>query len=406
MDIFVARQPIFNRHRRLFAYELLFRDGKSNSFPGGDGGDATLSLLSSTFFTIGIEQITSGHRAFINFTEEMLLRGLPTLFPAHSIVVEILEDVIPSAEVITACRRLVDKGYMLALDDFVYGKKFEPLLEITKIVKIDFELSTLAEIVEMVEIAKKFHCKLLAEKIETYEEYKLANDMGFVYFQGYFFSRPEVLKNKEISSSQMVYMQLLLEINRAEFKIATLENLIKQDVAISYKLIKYLNSAYYSRLQPIASLRQAIAFLGERGTRLFVSVIATSKLSESKPDELIRISCIRARFLELVGEMGPKGSELSDETGELFLLGLFSMLDAMLDSSMEYLMQHLRVAPAISQALVHKAGPLYPYLHLIQMYEVGNWSELDADINRLDLDSTKIIDAYLDAVRWAGFFIG
>jgi EAL and modified HD-GYP domain-containing signal transduction protein len=406
MDSFVARQPILNRHRRLFAYELLFRDGKSNSFPGGDGSDATLSLLSSSFFTIGIEQITSGHRAFINFTEEMLLRGVPTLFPAHAIVVEILEDVTPSEEVITACRRLVDKGYMLALDDFVYGEKFEPLLEITKIVKIDFELSTLAEIVEMVEISKKFHCKLLAEKIETYEEYKLASDMGFVYFQGYFFSRPEILKNKEISSSQMVYMQLLLEINRAEFKIATLENLIKQDVAISYKLIKYLNSAYYSRLQPIASLRQAIAFLGERGTRLFVSVIATSKLSENKPDELIRISCIRARFLELVGDMGSKGAGLSEETGELFLLGLFSMLDAMLDASMEYLMQHLRVAPDISQALVHKAGPLYPYLHLIQMYEVGNWGELDAAIKRLDLDSTKIIGAYRDAVRWAGFFIG
>lgn len=142
--------------------------------------------------------------------------------------------------------------------------------------------------------------------------------MGFSYLLGYFFSRPEVLKNKEISSSQMVDKQLLLEINRAEFKIAARENLIKQDVAISYKLIKYLNSAYYSRLQPITFLRQAIAFLGERVMRLFVSVIAISKLSENKPDDLIRISRIRARFLELVGDMDPKREDLYEETGGLF----------------------------------------------------------------------------------------
>jgi EAL and modified HD-GYP domain-containing signal transduction protein len=400
METFVARQPIFNRHRRIFAYELLFRDGISNAFPVMDGGVATSNLLSSSFFTVGIDNITNGHRAFINFTEDMLVKGIPAMFPTSAIVVEILENVTPAADVIWACQNLVNKGYMLALDDFVYDQKFVPLLDIARIVKIDFTLSPLDQILEMVEIAKKYQCKLLAEKIETYEEYKLAYDMGFVYFQGYFFSRPEVLQNKEISSSQMVYMQLLLEINRAEFKVDTLENLIKQDVAISYKLIKYLNSAYYSRLQPIASLRQAIAFLGERGTRLFVSVIATSKLSETKPDELIRISCIRARFLELVG------SQLHAESGELFLLGLFSLLDAMLDSSMEYLMKHLPVAPDITLALVHKAGPLYPYLHLIQMYEIGNWNELDTAMQGLNLDSTKVIASYLDAVRWAGFFIG
>jgi EAL and modified HD-GYP domain-containing signal transduction protein len=400
MDTFVARQPILNRHRRLFGYELLFRDGISNSFPVMDGGVATSNLLSSSFFTVGIDHITNGHRAFINFTEEMLIKGIPSMFPASAIVVEILEDVAPTADVIWACQNLVNKGYMLALDDFVYDQKYVPLLEIAKIVKIDFAQTSLEQIGEMVEIAKKYQCKLLAEKIETYEEYELANTMGFVYFQGYFFARPEVLKNKEISSSQMVYMQLILEINRAEFKVDNLENLIKQDVAISYKLIKYLNSAYYSRLQPIASLRQAIAFLGEQGTRLFVSVIATSKLSENKPDEIIRISCIRARFLELLG------AETKQEPGVLFLLGLFSLLDAMLDANMDYLMQHLPVTPEIAQALVHQTGPLYPYLYLIQMYEVGKWSELDAAIQGLHLDSSKILASYLDAVRWAGFFIG
>ena len=273
----------------------------ANAFPGVDGCMATSSLLSSSFFTVGIQQITGGHRAFINFTEDMLLRGIPAMFSPQSVVVEILEEVQPTEEVSAACHSLVDKGYMLPLDDFVYTRKYTSLLELAKIIKVDFMQSSIEQIREMVEVSKKYSCKLLAEKIETYEEYTLASSMGFIYFQGYFFAKPEVLKNKEISSSQMVYMQLILEINRAEFDIKKLEELIKQDVAISYKLIKYLNSAYYSRLQPISSIRQAIAFLGEQGIRLFVSVIATSKLSESKPDELIRISCVRARFLEILG---------------------------------------------------------------------------------------------------------
>jgi EAL and modified HD-GYP domain-containing signal transduction protein len=400
MDVFVARQPIFNRHRRIFAYELLFRTGMANAFPGVDGCMATSSLLSSSFFTVGINQITGNHRAFINFTEKMLLRGIPAMFPPQSVVVEILEDVQPTDEVSDACQSLVDKGYMLALDDFVYTRKYTPLLELAKIIKVDFMQSSIEQIREMVEVSQKYRCKLLAEKIETYEEYALASSMGFVYFQGNFFAKPEVLKNKEISSSQLVYMQLILEINRAEFDIKKLEDLIKQDVAISYKLIKYLNSAYYSRLQPISSIRQAIAFLGEQGIRLFVSVIATSKLSESKPDELIRISCIRARFLEILG------AELHQDKGVFFLLGLFSLLDAMLDASMEYLMKQLPVSADITAALVHKTGPLFPYLQLIERYEAASWNELDAAIRDLHLDGTKIMDFYLEAVLWSGYLVG
>ncbi|MDD3816365.1 MAG: HDOD domain-containing protein [Desulfocapsaceae bacterium] len=399
MNVFVARQPIFNRHRRIFAYELLFRDGDSNAFPGVDGDEATSSLLSSSFFTVGIEKIASGHRAFINFTEEMLLRGVPAMFPAHSIVVEILEDVEPTEEVIAACSTLVSKGYMLALDDFVYSSDHIPLLELAKIIKIDFMQSSNEQLLKLVAISKKYHCKLLAEKIETYEEYDRANRMGFVYFQGYFFAKPEVLKNREISSSQLIYMQLIMEVNRAEFEIKKLEALIKQDVAISYKLIKYLNSAYYSRLQPLSSIRQAIAFLGEQGIKMFVSLIATSKLSENKPDELIRTSCIRARFLELLGK------ELHQDQGIFFMLGLFSLLDAILDTPMQSLMKQLPVSEGIIEALVSKTGPLFPYLQLIELYESGQWSELDLVMTHLDLENTNIMDFYLDAVCWSGYLL-
>ena len=224
--------------------------------------------------------------------------------------------------------------------------------------------------------------------------------MVFVYFQGYFFATPEVLKNKEISSSQLICLRLIMEINRSEFEIKTIENLIKQDVAISYKLLKCINSAYYSRLQPLSSIRQAIAYMGEEKARMFVSLIATSKLSENKPDELIRLSCIRARFLELLGK------ELRQDQGGFFLLGLFSLLDAMLDSPLESLIEKLHLSDEIIQALVHQAGPLFPCLQLVQFYEAGRWSELDAVIQQLKIESKNIATYYMDAVRWSGYSVG
>jgi len=395
MDVFVARQPIFDQDRKIYAYELLFRTGMSNAFPGVDGDEATSSLLSSSFFTVGIEQIASGRKAFINFTEDMLVSGVPAMFPRECVVVEVLEDVRPTDEVIGACRDLAAKGYILALDDFVYADNLAPLIELAQIIKVDFRLTPLDEIKAMVTTLKQYPCKLLAEKIETYEEFSLAKDMGFVYFQGYFFSKPEVLKNKDIPTSQLALLQLIVEVNRAEFEVLDIEKLVNQDISISFKLLKYLNSAYYSRPQPITSIRQAIAFLGERGTKLFVSLIATSKLSEQKPDELIRTSCIRARFLERIGR------DRNLDSGDFFMLGLFSLLDAMLDASMETLMQQLPLSPAITEALAYKKGELYPYLQLIELYGAGEWDKLDVAMEELHFDERKIMDFYLDAVLWA-----
>ena len=399
MDVFVARQPIFNQRRKIFAYELLFRTGMANAFPGVDGDVATSSLLSSSFFTVGIEQIASGRKAFINFTEDMLVRGVPSMFPTDCIVVEVLEDVEPTAEVVAACQDLVQKGYTLALDDFVYAKNLVPLIELAKIIKVDFRLTPIDQIQEMVETLKKYPCQLLAEKIETYEEFTQASNMGFVYFQGYFFSKPEVLCNKDIPPSQLALLQLIVEVNRSDFDVPDIEKLVNQDISISFKLLKYLNSAYYSRTQPISSIRQAIAFLGEKGTRLFVSLIATSKLSEQKPDELIRTSCIRARFLESLGK------ENHVDCGDFFMLGLFSLLDAMLDASMDILMQQIPISEDITQALVHQSGRLFPYLQVIQSYEAGEWDACDAIMAQLNLDEHKIMDFYLEAVNWAENFI-
>lgn len=399
MDVFVARQPIFNRHKRIFAYELLFRTSMANAFPEVDGETATSSLLSSTFMTIGIDNISGGHKVFINFTEELLLRGTPTLLPKDKILVEVLEDVTPSPDIIEACLALQKKGYELALDDFVFKKNLIPLIKISQIIKVDFRLTPKEEIRQLVEALSAYPCKLLAEKVETYEEFQHALALGFSYFQGYFFSKPEILRNKDISSSQLTIMQLICEVNRVEFDVTTLEKLINKDVSISYKLLNYLNSAFFSRLQPLSSIRQAIAYLGERGIRLFVSLVATSHLASKKPDELMKASIVRARFLEQLGD------EVKKTSGEFFMLGLFSLIDAMLDNSMEYLIRQLPLTADVSEALVKRSGPLFPYLMLVELYEVGDWDEIERTLAVMHLKGERIIEFYLDALKMADGYL-
>ncbi len=396
MDVFVARQPIFDVRKKIYAYELLFRTGMANAFPDLDGETATTSLLSSSFFTVGIEQISGGRRAFINFTEDLLLRGTPSMFPSGNIMVEVLEDVNPTEEIIISCKELISKGYELALDDFIFSEEWRPLVEIAKIIKIDFMLTSMEEIEKIVATVKPYGCELLAEKIETYDEFQKALDMGFVYFQGYFFAKPEVLKNKDIPSSQIILLQLITEINRTEFDVDVLEKLINQDVSISYKLLKYLNSAFFYRLNPISSIRQAIAFLGERGVRQFVSLVATSKLAESKPPELIRTSIIRARILELMAEsLGKKNCS------DYFMMGLFSLIDAMLDNSMEYLMGQLPLTDSVKDALIKKQGDMASFLQTIEAYEAGNWTVFEKILPVTGVDSKKFPSFFLDAVGWA-----
>ena len=395
MDVFVARQPIFTKKKKLFAYELLFREGMNNAFPDLDGDTATSSLLSQSFFSSGIEKITADKVSFINFTEPLILQGTPSMFPHEKIMVEILENVTPTVEVIDACRELKKKNYTLALDDFEYSDQFKPLLELADIVKIDFRLTPPEEIKKTVELLKNYRCRLLAEKIETYDEFEKAAEMGFKYFQGYFFSKPEILKNRDIPPGKLTVLNLINEINRKGFNIESLERTIETDVAVTYKLLKYLNSAYFSRLSPVKSVRQAIAYLGETGTKMFVTLIAASKLADDKPQELVRMSIVRARFLEQLG------IDSGASRGELFMLGLFSLIDAMLDNPMDYLVKQLPLSDTVADALIHGSGPLAPYLKVVQAIEKADWKGFEEEAKSIKVEESKIHDMYLDSISFA-----
>lgn len=395
MDAFVARQPIFDANKKIFGYELLFRTGMSNAFPDIDGDTATSSLLSSSFFTVGIDTISNGKNVFINFTSDLLARGIPLMFSEDDVIVEVLEDVLPTEEVILACQNLYEKGYTLALDDFVYEKNLVPLIEIAKIIKIDFRMTPPEEISRIISTLEKYPCRLLAEKIETHQEFNVAKEMGFSYFQGYFFARPEILKNKEISSSQLNLINLICEVNKPDLNVDDLAALINQDVSITYKLLKYLNSSYFSRVDPVSSVSQAIAFLGQYGIRMFVSIIVASKIAENKPNELIRTSIIRANVLFNIGE------EINENSAELFMLGLLSLLDAMLDNDMENLMTQLPLPADVQETLVSRTGKLFPFLHMIENYEMCNWDGLEEDIATTNIKADKLMEFYINAVKIA-----
>jgi len=400
MDIFIARQPIFSRQKKLFGYELLHRGSMDNIFPGTDSDRATSNVVSNTFLNIGLDKLVSSKWALINFTEQHLLDKTALTLPASKIIVEILEHVPPTPEIVQACMELKEKGYVLALDDFVFAEKFEPLIDLADIIKIDFLDQTLPQIKQVKERLKDKKIKFLAEKVETYAQFDAAWKMGFSLFQGYFFNQPEVLKNKEIPASQVNLLSLLAEVNKKNVDLDKVEQLIIPDVSVSYKLLRYINSAYYYLLNEVTSIKHALIYLGVSGTRQFVSLVATSELSSDKPDELLRTSIIRARLCELLAGCGDQ----QYDTSEVFLLGLFSLLHAMLDMKMVDILERLPLSEHIKEALINHSGPFAIYLETTIAYENGDWIKCQQLLDELNITPKEMLSAYLDSVSWAELF--
>jgi len=397
MEIYVARQPIFNKNKKIYGYELLFRNSMSNFFPDIDGNTATSKLLSNSFFSIGIDKIIGKHMAFINFTQDLLLHRLPLLFPHDKVVVEIIEDVKPQEDVVEACREISEAGYAIALDDFLYTTELEPLIALANIIKFDLMATPLMEIEEIVKKMSRTGVKLLAEKVETYDEFKQALKMGFNYFQGYFFSKPEILKGKDLSTPQMQLLEIMAEANKKDIQFDKLEKKIVRDVSISYKLLRMINSAYFRRVNEISSIKQAIVMIGETGIRRFISLIAMAGLVADKPDELVRASIIRAKFCELLGD----ASAARVDASELFTLGLFSLIDAMMDESMDVILAKLPLSTNIKAALINGEGVLGDCLKLAKYYEKGEWNYVSKTAGTLGTDEKKLPDHYMEAVCWA-----
>ncbi len=400
MLVYVARQPILNRNNKLYGYELLFRDGTSNLFPDVDGDAASSSVISNSYLTIGIDRISCGKMSFINFTEKLLLSKTPYVCPPEFTVIEVLEDIEVSNELIHSLKKLKHAGYTIALDDFVFSEKYIPLINLADIIKIDFAQSSRSDIMRCLDKLPLNNITLLAEKIETRNEYEFALDMGFQLFQGYFFCRPEIIKGKDIPVLKINLLRILAEVNKKEFSFKKVEELMSGDVSINYKILKYINSAYYKRLQKIKSIKHAIGLLGERNIRQFVSLFAISRMSENKPHELLKTSCIRAKFCENLSEI----SNVRVSSHELFSLGMFSLLDTILNIRMERVMEELPLTDELKSALIDQTGTLSDFLKLTIAYELADWNNTEVLAGKLDITMEKFPEMYMDACEWADSF--
>lgn len=397
MDFFIARQPIFSVHRKLYAYELLYRGYTDYTLADVSGNKATSSLLTSVFLTEGIGAVSKSKPCFINFTKDLLLKKIAYSFPRNQVVVEILEDVEPTREIVEAVAGLKNAGYTIALDDFVLDCRLEPLIALADIIKIDVRLTPFDSIVKTLHYLSRFNVKLLAEKVETNEEFERANKLGFKYFQGYFFNKPEKIRIKELSSAKITLFSLLAEVGKKATTLDRLHSIISRDLAISYKLLRFLNSAYFYRLEKVKNVKHAIAYLGEKELRRFLILVIVSELATEKPTELVRQALVRAKFSELLAQH----SILAEYDLEVFMVGMFSFMDTMLDTEMNTVMDKLPVTDAVKDALVHRTGMFAPFVDAIVAYERKQRQRFVDIIEELNIDSTVTPTLYLDAIKYS-----
>jgi len=397
VSVFVARQAILNRNQNVVAYELLFRDSPENCFPGVSDGQATARLIMENQLNLGTRHITSGKKALINIGPESLKLDLCEFLPCKDVVIELLETIEPNDDTYELCRKLFHSNYKLALDDFVYSPQWERFLKLVNLIKFDIRLTPLAEIPLVVNKLKKYkNIKLLAEKIETDEEYKLARKMGFDYFQGYYFARPAMIEQKDIHYNYGLVIAIYSEVMKPDPDVKVITGLFELDAALAYKLLRLLNSGVFPLQSQISSLKQALVYLGQARLKKFVSLIVTAHTARDKPIELMQMCVIRARFCELIASKVAKQVQ-----GEAFLTGLFSLLDAILDQPMALLVDKLPFPEDIKAALTGEKNNLYYILETVKAYETGSWWALENAVLLINLDSAFLPKLYKKAVQWA-----
>jgi EAL and modified HD-GYP domain-containing signal transduction protein len=393
---FLARQPIFDSRRVVYGYELLFRSSIENFFPNAQP-DVAAASTADNLFLFGADQLTDGRLAFINCTREFILREYPALLPKDRVVIEILEDAQIDQQFVDACRALKRAGYLIALDDYRDTPDWQPLLTLSDFVKVDV-LATPPE--EQFRLAKKFEStriRLVAEKVENYDVFDRTLGWGYTYFQGYFFSRPQMLTRHDIPAHKLNYLLVLQAANRAKIDLNEVAERIKAEASLSYRLLRYLNSPVFAFISDVRSIPHGLTLLGERGTRKWISLIAIAAMGEQKPQELIVLPLIRARLCELLApRAGMPGS-----ADDLFLLGLLSSIDAILDMSMESVLKEIAISGEIHDALLGNDNRLRQILDIATLYETGSWDKLDEAAASANIPTEALPERFIEAVNWA-----
>ncbi|MGO8815666.1 MAG: EAL and HDOD domain-containing protein [Terriglobia bacterium] len=393
---FIARQPIFDRREQVYGYELLFRSGLENRYTANDG-DAAVRDVVDNFLNAGARTLTAGRKAFINCTRQFLVNEYATLLPKEESIIEILETIEPDSEVVAACRRLKELGYVIALDDFVDAEKFQPFVELADIIKIDFKLSAPGERKGAVAKFSPLGIQMLAEKVETRAEFAEARKSGYAYFQGYFFCKPQIVPTRHIPAFKLHYLQILQAISRRELDRNEIVALIDQELSLCYKLLRFVNSPLFAFRRDVNSTRHALNLLGDQSLKKWASVAAVLGMCGSEPNELVLTSLTRGRCCEL---LAADRDGRKDEQS-LFLLGVFSLMDAMLGRPLPEIVAEIALPESVRAAILGRSNPYREILDLVLAFEAGRWFEVSERAFGLRLDESQLSATYLQAVDWA-----
>ena len=390
-EYFLGRQPIFDAGLNVMAYELLYRSGDVSESSVIDGDHATSDVLMNSFMEMGLSRVVGEHQAFVNLTRSFLINhdGLPP--PSSQLVLEVLEDIEVDGELVEAVTALRSRGYIIALDDFVYHERLRPLVELADIIKIDLRALSREHVVDHLQVLRQYPLKLLAEKVETPEEFDWCKEQGFDMYQGFFLCRPRVLRGQRLPANRANILRILAKLHEPSVDVRELEGIIAGDVAMSYRLLRYINSAAFALRKKIESIRHAIVYLGLSDVRQWANMVALSTIDD-KPTELMVTCMVRAKMCELFSETLGQGNK-----GTAFVIGMFSLLDAMMDAPLEELLTSLPLSEEITRALLQGDGPFGDILKNTVAYERGEWDAIDCP----ELQEGIISGLYLQSVAWA-----
>ncbi len=426
MESFIARQTIFDTKNNVFAYELLFRSGFDNfvlerdeetrnneKLEAGEKSHEdklTSNVITEGFTTFDFDKLTNGKRAFINFTDQLILDEVAYALPKDLVTVEILETVKPTHEIIEAVKMLKINGYVVALDDFLFKDLDNPLIELVDIIKVDFMDCSEEEWGIIVrEIRKKYpNIKFLAEKVETLEDYYKGLEFGYDYFQGYYFSKPEIVRSKGIPDNKLNQVRILGEINKKDVGFDELENIFKTDVSLSFKILKFINSSFFGLRNEIKSIKRALVLLGIFEIKKWVSIVSLNNLKSEKPDELIVTSLIRATFFEKLAILTGNNNKIQ----EAFILGMFTVIDALLDKPMDEILDEFPIDKEIKQILINRQNKNYneekdnnifflELVNILDSLERAEWDKLKLACNSLNLKEDDVSSLYKKSLETA-----
>lgn len=391
VDIYVGRQPIFDTSMRVFAYELLFRSGSEQNHAVILGGDtASAQVMMNVFGDLGLHEVVGEHKAFINFTEGLLLRENRPFFPRKQVVIEVLEDVKVTPKLISSLKALREAGFTIALDDYVFNPALTELEAYADIIKVDILAVGPKRLIEHVDKLKEKGIRLLAEKVETREQFEFCKRIGFDYFQGYFFAKPKIIKGQRLPTNKLTVLELLSSVYDPNIDMHVLSKIISKDVALSQKLMKFASSLGNGRFE-LTSIHDAVMRFGMERLKSWSSMLVLSGVDD-KPVELFITSLVRAKFCELVGA---KVGDMSKDT--YFTVGLFSTLDAVMDVSLEDLLVQMKFDQRISKALLEQHGSLGVCLKAVMSIEKG---EVGFELPK-GLSATEVTKFYLEAMQFA-----